>query len=186
MRSVNKGELILGLAFLVFALIVLFVWIPLDTDTGLIEKVRRRLVIGDALAPSVAAVAIALGALLLVLAAFRPGNASEVALSWGNLGFLGATLGLISVSFLLMRWLGPLAVALAGDGTSYRALRDTLPWKYLGYEVGGFVLILASVVGVERRLRWRSIWLALIAPLVIAMIYDLPFDDLLLPPNGDL
>ncbi len=185
MKHNNKGELVLGLAFLAFALFVLLIWVPLDTDTGLIEKVRRRWVIGDALAPSVAAVLIALGGGLVTINALL-GRGEPMPLGWSSLRFAGLSFGLLFVAFLLMRWIGPLAVTLAGEAESYRNLRDTLPWKYLGFLSGGFVLIFVSIVAVERRLTVRAFLVAVLAPLIIALVYDLPFDDLLLPPNGDL
>jgi len=41
--------------------LMLFVWIPLDVDTGIIEKVRRQVTLGDSFAPTVAALIIGLG-----------------------------------------------------------------------------------------------------------------------------
>ena len=62
-----RNNTILGLIFLAFALLVATVWIPLDTETGLIEKVRRQTNIGDALAPTVAACFVGIGGVLLLL-----------------------------------------------------------------------------------------------------------------------
>ena len=45
----------IGLGTLIAGCLILFVWIPLDVETGLIEKVRSQVAIGDALAPSLAA-----------------------------------------------------------------------------------------------------------------------------------
>ena len=50
MSSHSRSNLITGLIFLAFAALVAFVWVPLDVETGLVEKVRRRIMIGDALA----------------------------------------------------------------------------------------------------------------------------------------
>jgi len=60
------------------------------------------------------------------------------------------------------------------------------PWKYLGYLLGGTLLIAGVVAWIERGVRWRSVVLAFGVVLALAMLYDLPFDDLLLPPNGDV
>ena len=48
----------LGVAAVVaaFALATLIFWIPADIESGVIETFRRRVIIGDALAPTVAAV----------------------------------------------------------------------------------------------------------------------------------
>ncbi len=200
MSKFDKGALFLGLAFLLFAILVVFVWVPLDTESGLLQKVRRRWLIGDALAPSVAGLMIAVGACAQIFEGVTGAQRRQCAgqhiptpaggLTSANLGFALCALLVLLASFQIMRWFGPAAVALLGEQfgieASYRALRDTVPWKYLGYVAGGFVLILASVVAVERRLSLRALLLAILAPLVIAMLYDLPFDDLLLPPNGDL
>ncbi|MEM7379093.1 MAG: hypothetical protein AAF460_16525 [Pseudomonadota bacterium] len=175
----------LGAVCLVFAVVVLLVWIPLDSETGLIEKARRRLVIGDALAPTVAASLLLLSSAWLLLAGWlrRCGGA----LHWANFGFLLRFAALVAVSVLVMRWAGPVAVWLSGDSLdNYRLLRDTAPWKYVGYLLGGTVLIGGIVAWIERGLRWRSLLLAFAVVLALAMLYDLPFEDLLLPPNGDV
>ncbi len=184
-KARNNSALALGLALFVLALLILWVWVPLDTDSGLIEKVRRRWVIGDALAPSVAAVVLGLGGAFLALVALM-GRAEPLDLSVSNVVFALAYLVLLVAAFHVMRWVGPGLVALSDQAQSYRSLRDTVPWKYLGFVSGGFLLVLASIVAVERRLSARAVLVALLAPLAIALIYDLPFDDLLLPPNGDL
>jgi hypothetical protein len=43
---------------------MLFIWIPLDANAGIVEKVRRQVTPGDAFAPTVTAVNIGLGGLL--------------------------------------------------------------------------------------------------------------------------
>ena len=62
----RSADFILGVAILAFALVTLFVWIPFDIDTGLVEKVRRRNEIGDSLGPSVAVILIAASAIALM------------------------------------------------------------------------------------------------------------------------
>lgn len=170
----------LGLACLAFALLLVFVWIPLDTDSGIVETVRRRLTIGDAMAPTLAGVLIGLGGCLVVL---RPGP--PAALSADNLRFLVLLLVVCAVALELMRWTGPLLAALFSD-VDYRVLRDTAPWKYAGFLTGGTVLIAGLIGFAERRLRWRMLAVAVVACLVLIAVYDMPFDDLLLPPNGDV
>ena len=102
-----------------------------------------------------------------------------------NLGYLAA-LGLcLLVSMALMRWAGPALVEAITD-TEYRPLRDTAPWKYVGFVMGGTTMILSLIVLVERRLRWSRVLIALAVTLFLAAFYDLPFEDLLLPPNGDV
>ena len=39
---------------------------------------------------------------------------------------------------------------------------------------------------VEEQLSWRAMLIALAAVAGIILLYDVPFDDILLPPNGDV
>ena len=66
-----------------------------------------------------------------------------------------------------------------------RQLRDTVPYKYLGYLAGGIVMVGGIVAVVEQRLARSAAAAAVLAVLVHIVLYDLPFDDVLLPPNGD-
>ncbi|MDJ0825757.1 MAG: hypothetical protein QNJ16_09670 [Rhodobacter sp.] len=182
-----RTNLYLSLGSIGFALVLGLVWAPLDSGTGLIETVRRQVTIGDALAPTLAAGMIGLGG-VLVLAQRRapdPGG-----LGPANLGFLLRFLAVIAVAFALMRWTGPVAVTLANvavaDDLTYRALRDTAPWKYLGFFAGGSFLIATLISAVEGRPTLRAVLIAAATTLALIAVYDLPFDDLLLPPNGDV
>ena len=65
-------------------------------------------------------------------------------------------------------------------------LRDTIPWKHIGYFIGGVVLIAGLIAQVESRLSVVSVGVAILATIILILIYDFPFDDLLLPPNGDV
>jgi len=38
----------------------------------------------------------------------------------------------------------------------------------------------------EGRMRWRTLIISILAVLFLIIVYDLPFENLLLPPNGDL
>ncbi|MFK7964941.1 MAG: hypothetical protein AB8C46_13340 [Burkholderiaceae bacterium] len=188
MNNTSNSNLFLGAVCLVFALIVLFIWIPLDIETGVIETVRRRLVVGDSLAPTVAAVFVLLGGLLLIITEGRA--PSQAAITSANLRFLGSVLGLLLLALLLMRYAGPLAAHLIGAGRDqsleYRLLRDTVPWKYIGFISGGGLLVAGTIAIIEGRLSMRALRIAVVAVIVMIAIYDLPFDDLLLPPNGDV
>ncbi|MBC6408337.1 MAG: hypothetical protein GDA40_09620 [Rhodobacteraceae bacterium] len=67
MPSLSRSNLYLGLVCLAFAALLAFVWGPLDATTGLAEKIRNHLGIGDGLAPTVAAVCVGLGGTLLIV-----------------------------------------------------------------------------------------------------------------------
>lgn len=178
----------LGLICVALALVCLGLWIPLDTDTGLIEKVRRRVQIGDALAPSVAAAFVLIGGLVLALA---PGPDTD-----NNdplrplIGFGAAMAGVLIAAFVVMLYAGPLSVALANlisaEPLEYRLLRGTAPWKYIGFVLGGTGAIAGIISLAERRFSWQAVGIGAVAVLAMIALFDLPFDDLLLPPNGDV
>ncbi len=188
MSARSRNHLLLGLLALIVAAVLLLVWIPFDVETGIIEKQRRRLVIGDAFAPTVACVFLLLGALGLLLPERNAQNQPGIGIR--NLRFIASALAIIALSLLIMRAFGPLAVTLyneiAGSDLKYRLLRDTRPWKYLGFIAGGTLLISGLISLVQGRISWKSIAIGLIAIALMIAVYDLPFDDLLLPPNGDV
>lgn len=183
-----KSNLLLGCLCVGFACLLLFVWIPLDTNTGWIEEVRRQVTIGDAMAPSVAALFLLLGGAILVLT--ERNAPDQPTLTAGNLRFIGSVLLILFVSLLVMRFAGPWAVeisnALTGEALEYRLLRDTAPWKYIGYFLGGILLISGLIALIEGHLTARTLLISILAVLILIAVYDLPFDDLLLPPNGDV
>jgi len=179
----NRADLALATLAIISALVAIFLWIPADSASGLIETVRRQTRVGDALGPTVAASFIVLGGVLTLA---RPGR-STACLIGRNLVFLAILLSLFAVCIALMRWGGPMAVSVfAAEGTEYRVLRDTAPWKYIGFIAGGGLLVFAMIARGDRRLYWRAALIAILACLALIAVYDLPFDDLLLPPNGDV
>ncbi len=159
----------------------------LDSGSGIYEISRGKTVIGDALAPVVACAFILVGAILDALQ-----GGKEHSLDRAGLVNLGWTLIVILAGLAAMRWAGPLAVDLAlspgmqGEGLEYRTLRDTPPWKYIGFFLGSALIIGALIARSEGRPRPRHLGLGALAALCMIAIYDLPFDDLLLPPNGDV
>lgn len=180
----SRSNLILGLACVVFAALIAFVWVPLDVETGLTEKIRRRTTIGDALAPTVAAFFIGLGGVLLVLSERKAPDQPRI--TRANLTFISVQVAVLVIGFGIMLYAGPLVVALFGAETEYRLLRDTAPWKYVGYFIGGIFIVTGLIAQAEGRFTWRSLSIAICVVLVLIVIYDVPFEDLLLPPNGDV
>ena len=181
LRHLSASD-ILGIVCIAAAVLALSVWIPLDIETGLIEKVRRQTSIGDSLLPTLACGFVVAGGLLLLLLERNP----EQRLSGENFRFLLILLVILAVAFGAMRWLGPSAVWLLTEDGSYRAVRDTAPWKHIGYVAGGTILIAGLMAMVEGRVTWRGVIIGLLAALALIAVYDLPFEDLLLPPNGDV
>ncbi len=171
----------LGVGCIAFALIIAFVWIPMDTDTWLVERSRGRNIVGDSLAPTVAAVFILISGVMLLLE--RGGDASHPSRS--NLNYISAITLIGVIGIVVMRWAGPITASLL-SGDEYRLLRDTVPWKYTGFALGGGFIVFAVTAFVEQRLSWGAGLIALVAVAGIILLYDLPFDDVLLPPNGDV
>jgi len=199
---------LLGAACIGFALVLLVVWIPLDVDGGVTERARGATRVGDALAPWVAGVLVALAGAMLLVGAWRGGDGGGGGVRDGDgdgvvnrgargpvsaLKFLLLLVTVFTVTIILYRYTGPAAVelarAVAGTGDAlpdYRLLRDTAPWKYFGYFAGSWFMVFALIALTERRCTWRAALIAAAAPALIALCYDAPFDDLLLPPNGDV
>ena len=190
----QKAPWTVGLAifFSLASLLTLFVWIPLDIETGVIETFRRRVTIGDAMAPTIMAVAILVVSVVMgILAVFQPAeNSSDVKedLDKQSFVFLARLVIVVSIGLVLMVYLGPMVVdlinTLGGEIGSYRNLRATYPYKLIGYVVGGFVLIFGIISVVENRFSMNGALVSIIAVVVITMLYEVPFDNLLLPPNG--
>jgi hypothetical protein len=175
-------DLLLGIGGLLAGCLILFIWIPLDVETGLIEKVRSRVVIGDSLAPSLAALVLIVAGLMLTIQSFR--TRSSITLSWSSLKYVALVLVILGLSVVLMRWAGPMSAWISG--VDYRSLRDTVPWKYIGYFLGGTTMVFGLISMIEGRFRWRVLIISILAVLALMLVYDLPFDNLLLPPNGDI
>jgi len=180
-----------GLAgfFALLAAVMLFVWIPNDIETGVVEVYRRQVNIGDSMAPTVAAVALLVVSLLMgVFSFFRPLASSAAPLDQRSFSFLARIGGVIVLSLVIMTYAGPLLVAIVnlfGDVGIYRHLKDDLPYKYAGFVLGGLSMVAGVIMVVENKLSRHSLWIAAAAVLALIVIFDLPFDDILLPPNGD-
>ena len=178
-------DLAVALTGCAFALLALLAWIPLDVDTGVIDVWRRNVRIGDAMLPvfSAAGMAVA-GAVIGVRSLMQNSGAASGAIDLAFLGWLGLTL---VAGLALMLLTGPVvAWIVTGGETPYRVLRATAPWKYLGFLLGGSVMTFGLMALSLHRPSWRLAALAFVATLVIALLYDLPFDTLQLPPNGDV
>ena len=182
MKRIASPDGLLALVFIVASIVVLIAWIPNDIETGLIEKMRRQVRIGDMMLPVVALGFVIVGSLMTLA---RP-QMDTPRLSQANVIFLAKLIGAMAIGLLLMRWVGPIAVEIFTADGEYRVLRDERPWKYLGFVVGGTGLVMGLMALMEGRLSWRGVVVGLCAVVALIAIYDLPFDDLLLPPNGDV
>ena len=193
MRSIH-WNLALGLIFTAFALLTLLVWIPNDIETGIVEKVRRRVEVGDAMFPIVIATALLIVSAFLTIASARDmrrggDEDGDGRLTLANGRHLIWLIAVVAISLALMVWTGPVVVAafnaVGADLGSYRELRDTVPYKYLGFVLGGLFLVTGLISAIEGRLSPIAVLTAVGTIAALILLYDLPFDDLLLPPNGD-
>ncbi len=166
------------------AIFIAIVWIPNDIESGVFEKVRRNWQIGDAFAPVLAVYLLGLGGLMLVFEAMT--TRSHLRISRQNVFYVAGLLAMFVVFGSLLIRTGPTLLALFGEvDAQYRLYRDTAPWKYSGFMAGGTFIVASLISFMERRFSLQSICLGIIASIIMILIYDLPFDDLLLPPNGD-
>lgn len=182
MNRVN-GDTVLGAALVVASVLAVLVWVPRDTGSAIIEVVRGSMRIGDALAPTIGFSLLGIAGLILMIEARA--NGSTARLDRFDLAFIVGVGAIFLCSMLLMRWTGPLAAALFSED-SYRNLRGTLPWKYLGFVIGGGFMIGTLISLVDRRVTPGAYILGFVVSVGLALVYDLPFGSLLLPPNGDV
>ena len=179
----------LGAIVILCAALLVLVWVPSDVDSGYIEKVRRQVSLGDALAPTVAGVFMLIGGLGLLVFGGRH-DELEAPIDFLAIRFAALLFATYFVSFLVMLVVGPVVVSIAnlftGAEHEYRLLRDTVPWKYLGFVAGGTLAVTVTVSFLEGRFTLRALLIGLLAVAAMIAVYDLPFDDLLLPPNGDV
>ncbi|MEL6207298.1 MAG: hypothetical protein AAFR47_18580 [Pseudomonadota bacterium] len=183
-------EIWIAVVFLALGLIAAVLWVPLDSETPPIYTFRRQTYIGDAMLPMVAAAGIAIcAALHLLLSWRRSRDAVDAPFDVLTGSFFLALFGIVAVSLLLMFWAGPAALALFGptgeEPVTYRQMRSTLPWKYIGFVLGGFVLVFGITSLIEGKLSARRALSSILAVAVLILIFDVPFDTILLPPNGD-
>lgn len=181
-------ELLIALAGAVFATLLLFIWIPADTETAIIESFRRQTYLGDAFLPSLAAAGMLIAATgqLAVTLRRRDDRSEDRLFDHVTVSFFAFFAVIMSLSLAAMFWTGPLLWELLGDGErGYRQMRDTVPWKYMGFSLGGIVLVGGIIALLEGRLRGRTVLVAAGFVLVLILIFGVPFDTILLPPNGD-
>lgn len=179
----------LALFFFVGSLITLFIWIPNDIETGVIETFRRQVTIGDSFAPTVMAAGMLVVSFVMgVMVYLQPGSEVKQGLDKQSLSFFLRLFMVIAPSLALMIYTGPLVVDLinlmGGDLGSYRLQKATVPYKYLGYLSGGFVMVFGIICVLEGRFSYSAAWLSIATVIFLTVLYDVPFDSLLLPPNG--
>jgi hypothetical protein len=125
----------------------------------------------------------------LVLSYFRKEDRDTAGFAFdGNsLAFLLQASGITTVSLAIMYWGGPLAVELFGPGgdVGYRQMRGSYPFKLVGFALGGFIMVYLITALVEGQFKRTRVISSLLAVAALIVLFDLPFDSVLLPPNGD-
>ena len=187
MIQIRSSNRLLGAVVFAFGVCCLLFWIPNDIDSGLIETVRRRNVIGDSLLPAGAMILIGLSAIALM----RQKQADTPFHNDGKWHHVfGFFVIIFVVTLLIMRFAGPALVGFfnlfAQDDVTYRNVRNVRPLKYAGFILGGTVLLSCFSHFMDKSLTKKRAGLFLLITAVIAAFFDLPFEDILLPPNGDV
>ena len=116
----------------------------------------------------------------------RPAEPGQDRRSYKFLLHLAIVIGL---GLVVMVYAGPLAVELVnvffGETGTYRQLKASFPYKYVGYLLGSVIMVTGIIQVVENRFSKSAVWVSILAVLGLIILYDMPFDNLLLPPNGD-
>lgn len=187
-----------GVVTLAAALLALFVWFPLDIKGGFIQtNLTGNLEPGDAFFPILLAAALVALSLVQISAALFNRQSSSAGqpdetgrLSARNLMFLARFFAILAAGLAIMFWFGPLVTTGLGAmgliDQSYRQLVDTVPYKYLGYLIGGFAMTATLVWWTEGRLRPRAVYTVIAVLAACVLIFDILLDNILLPPNADI
>ncbi len=195
--SPNVWDLGFGAAVLALAAAALFIWFPRDIRGAFIDiGTGGNPEPGDAFFPVLLASALfILGGVHLVASALGrtspppDGDDAPGRLTLGNLRFFALFHVIVFIGMAVMYWLGPLIVdALNGVGlfdASYRQLVDTVPYKYIGYGVGGLLMTLVLVAWSEGGLRRRSLYTVAFVLVGAIVIFDVMLSNVPLPPNAN-
>lgn len=182
--AVQRRDIGIGLLAVGFAILAITVWIPIDVATPIIDTWRRTVRIGDAMLPTFAAIGIAAsGAGLLVQSVFKP---SETDFQAMNPVFFGGFALIFVISVCLMLFTGPVSILVWSFGDlTYRQVLNTPPWKYLGFMVGGVSLTFGLISLSYRQLHLKYLLVSAVVVTTIAILYSLPSESLLIPPNRE-
>ncbi|WP_371229888.1 hypothetical protein [Roseovarius sp. 2305UL8-3] len=174
-----------------FALFALTFWFPNDIKGGFLETtIAGKSAPGDAFFPVILAILIAvlaavqvLQGVLLRLGGETSTNAQYITLD--NLKFLSVLAVIVGICLALMYWLGPFVVALSGQEATYRQLIDTVPFKYVGFAVGGGFLTCTLIFWAEGKASMRAVLVSLVLIAVLILVFDVALNNVQLPPNSD-
>jgi len=181
-----------GVVMSTLSLLTLLVWIPNDIKGGFIDiNQMGKPEPGDAFFPVILASLLLLlsaGQLARALFSHRPQPLSGT-LTLANLKFLLTFYLIVFAGLTIMYWFGPLVVdtmrTMGFIDNTYRQLADTVPYKYLGYGVGGFLMTMGLIAWVEGTVRPRAILTVIIVLALLILVLDILLYNIQLPPNAD-
>ena len=184
-----------GAVLFLLALGALLIWFPSDIRGGFLDVDHAgKPEPGDAFFPVLLAGAILLLSAIHVVKALllnrqRVTEEQQGRLTRDDLIFLVLFNAIVVISLAAMFWLGPLATFavnfFTGKELTYRQLVDTVPYKYIGYCVGGFVMTASLIGWAEAGLRWRAV-LSVVAVITASIVvFDILLFNVQLPPNAD-
>lgn len=185
-----------GAVLVLFALASLFVWFPHDIIGSFIETNQvGKVGPGDAFFPVLLASAIlGLSIVHLLSMLFHRRTGADTAATIGkltvaNVWFLVRFHLVVLLGLFTMYVLGPVVVsavnAVQSSDLQYKALVDTVPYKYIGYAVGGCLLTMPLIAWAEGGLRLRSIIIVCGMVVLSILIFDVLLSNVQLPPNAD-
>ncbi len=189
----RKSEIIVATVFLILGLAVIVLWVPNDSETPMINSFRRQTNIGDAFVPMVAGILIVIFAIVHLLVSIRriDMHDTEGPLFGGAvLAFLVQLVCIIGISLAIMFWAGHFAVLAfaqpdGAEEVGYRQMRGTYPYKVIGFVLGGTFLVFATTGLIEGKIKLSRLATSLAIVGLLLLVFDVPLDNVLLPPNGD-
>ena len=176
-----------------FSLVTLGVWIPSDVETGLIETSRYATNIGDALYPSFIAILLCFLSVALLMQEYLIKQSTDENVPNDDKSYelfytIFTIFTILLISMLLIVSAGNVLTKITNiigiTDNTYRQLSATAPYKYTGISLGGFFLVFSLISWVQQEITLRAAGIAAGMVLILIFAYDVPFDTLLLPPNG--
>ena len=180
-------EFIIGVFGLALAIVAVTVWFPYDIAGSFMQKtLTGRVQPGDAFYPIVLAALLGLlGAIQMLASLRKTGERTSGELSLENLRFLIGLCAFLAISALLCYGLAPWLAETVNGGRPYRLLRDTAPWKFLGFGLAAPALIWPMVVLSERRVSLRGAIFVAVFVAILLVVFGMALPDTFLPPNAE-
>jgi len=185
----RKWDIGIGIFGILLAALLLLVWIPADIKGEFISQTSGgRAAPGDAFYPTLLAAFITVVAVIQLVLGLRrrSGDATDTPrITLSNLVYLLLLAGILLVAYLLCYIAGPALAELLSPGATYRELIDTVPYKYFGFFLGGFVLTAGVIAFTEREIRWRTVVVSALLLALLILVFDVALTNIQIPPNAE-